>query len=64
MPPHKASVSVIVPTYNRPTKLKSALNSITNQTFSDFEILVIDDASRVQALTRNRLDQYDSPSLA
>ncbi|MCF6158763.1 MAG: glycosyltransferase [wastewater metagenome] len=38
-------VSVIVPTYNRAHLLRMAIVSILNQTFQDFEILVIDDCS-------------------
>jgi len=38
-------VSVIIPTYNREKLLVTAINSVLNQTFKDFEILVIDDAS-------------------
>lgn len=37
-------ISVIVPTYNRPERLKIALQSILNQTFEDFEIIVVNDA--------------------
>ena len=37
-------ISVIVPTYNRPERLKSALQSILNQTFENFEIIVVNDA--------------------
>ncbi|MBD0726569.1 hypothetical protein B6A10_15455 [Flavobacterium sp. L1I52] len=38
-------VSVIVPTYNRTDYLKLTLESIKNQTFQDFEIIVIDDGT-------------------
>ncbi len=38
-------VSVIIPTYNRDKLILKALDSIFNQTFKDFEILIIDDAS-------------------
>jgi glycosyltransferase involved in cell wall biosynthesis len=38
-------VSVILPTYNRSFFLASAIQSVLNQTFHDFEILIIDDAS-------------------
>jgi glycosyltransferase involved in cell wall biosynthesis len=38
-------VSVIIPTYNRPEFLRIAISSVLRQSFSDFEIIVIDDAS-------------------
>ena len=40
-------ISVIIPTYNRPTELKRAINSVLNQTYQDFEILIIDDFSEI-----------------
>ena len=38
-------VTIIVPTYRRPTLLKRAINSIQNQTYSNIKIYVCDDAS-------------------
>lgn len=37
-------VSVIVPTYNRPDRLRTALESLAAQTYQDFEVIVINDA--------------------
>jgi GT2 family glycosyltransferase/SAM-dependent methyltransferase/tetratricopeptide (TPR) repeat protein len=37
------TVSVIVPTYNRPERLREALQSVLAQTFQDFEIIVVND---------------------
>ena len=39
-------VSVIVPTYNRPERLREALHSILAQTLQDFEIIVVNDGGR------------------
>lgn len=36
-------VSIIVPTYNRPVRLRRALESIDRQTYRNYEILVIND---------------------
>src|SRR5215471_4938106 len=38
-------VSVVIPTYNRARFLPVAIRSVLRQTFKDFEILIIDDAS-------------------
>ena len=38
-------VSVIVPNYNHAPYLQQRLDSIVNQTFRDFEVIVLDDAS-------------------
>ena len=38
-------VSVNIPTFNRKGCLKKALLSVCNQSFNDFEIIVIDDCS-------------------
>ncbi|MDR3410358.1 MAG: glycosyltransferase family 2 protein [Formivibrio sp.] len=38
-------VSVILPTYNRARSLSSAVKSVLTQSYSDFELIVIDDAS-------------------
>ncbi len=39
-------VSVIMPAYNAEKTVAQAINSVTGQTFEDFELLVIDDCSK------------------
>jgi len=38
-------VSVIIPAYNAMTYLPETLESVLNQTFTDFEVLIINDGS-------------------
>lgn len=38
-------VSIIIPTYNRKELLKEAIDSVLNQTYGHFELLIIDDGS-------------------
>jgi glycosyltransferase involved in cell wall biosynthesis len=40
-----AAVSVIIPTYNRALKTARAVSSVLFQTFSDYEVVVVDDGS-------------------
>ena len=46
----KEKLSVIVPIYNGEEHLEKCLNSIINQTFKDFELILIDDGSKDQSL--------------
>jgi glycosyltransferase involved in cell wall biosynthesis len=57
------SVSVVIPTYNYGRFLDDCLESVVTQTFADFEIIVVDDAStddtpRIAALTSDRRIRY------
>lgn len=38
-------VSILIPTYNREKKLHRALTSVLSQSFSNFEVIIIDDGS-------------------
>ena len=40
-------VSIVVPVYNAQAFLSICVESILNQTFDDFELLLIDDGSRI-----------------
>jgi glycosyltransferase involved in cell wall biosynthesis len=42
---HQYYFSVIIPTFNRAHSVSKAINSVLGQTFSDFEIIIVDDAS-------------------
>lgn len=54
-------ISVIIPTYNREKTIKKALESVIQQTYSDLEIIVVDDNSsdntikEVKAIDDNRI---------
>jgi len=39
------TVSVIIPTYNRAHLVGRSIQSVINQTYQDFEIIVVDDGS-------------------
>ena len=41
----KPTVSVIIPTYNRAYLVGRAIQSVLNQTYQDFELITVDDAS-------------------
>ncbi len=37
--------SIIIPLYNRPQEINELLHTLTNQTYTQFEVLVIEDGS-------------------
>jgi glycosyltransferase involved in cell wall biosynthesis len=40
--------SVITPVYNRPDEVKELLESLDNQSFKDFEVIIIEDGSKIK----------------
>lgn len=67
VPAAMPTVSVIVPTYNRATLACRAIRSVLGQTYRDFEVLLVDDASTddtesmVQALGDARIRYLRQP---
>ncbi len=51
-------ISVVIPTYNRCWILKEAIDSVLAQTYTDYEIIVVNDGSTDD--TVNLLKQYDN----
>ena len=49
-------ISIIMPTYNRASYIEEALDSIKKQTFTDYEIIVVDDGSTDN--TKEILENY------
>lgn len=48
--------SVIVPVYNRPEEIDELLESLTKQTFTDFEVLIIEDGSSIKC--ESKISRY------
>ena len=61
----KPFFSIIIPTRDRPELFKNALESVCNQMFTDFEIIVINDGSSEQNEKEynNILSQYDKHNI-
>ncbi len=58
-PAERPLVSIIIPTYNRPTMLVQALKSLAAQTFKNFEVIVVNDAGEdVRPVLENFRNQF------
>lgn len=56
----KTKVTVIIPCYNHGKSIDKAVNSVLNQTFQDFEIIIINDGS-TDKKTNEILSNYAKP---
>ena len=61
--------SIIVPVYNRPNECDELLDSLTRQSFTDFEVIIVEDGSSVPCETvvaryadRLRVHYYSKPN--
>ena len=54
-------VSVILTSYNHAAYISAAIESVLNQTFSDFELLIVDDGSRDNS--REIIKTFDDPRI-
>lgn len=55
-------ISVIIPLYNKQAYIKRAINSVLNQSFNRFELIIIDDGSTDQSSIR--VKEFDDPRIS
>ena len=59
------TVSIIVPVYNAENTLRRCVDSILNQEYTDFELLLMDDGSKdespviVEKIAKNDIDIFN-----
>lgn len=51
--------SIIIPVYNRPDEVDELLQSLTRQSFKDFEVIVVEDGSSIPC--KNVVENYQKP---
>lgn len=55
------AVSIVLPTYNRAYCIRRSIDSVLAQSFTDFELIVIDDGSKDD--TKSIVESYDDPRI-
>jgi len=61
-------ISVVIPLYNKQLSIKSTIQSVLNQTYRDFEIIIVDDGSTddsakvVENISDNRIRLISQPN--
>ena len=55
-------ISVVIPLYNKETAIINTLQSVLNQTYTDFEVIVVDDGSTDNSLNvvRKRISELEN----
>jgi len=61
LPDIRPTVSIIIPTYNRKSFLKNAIDSVLAQSYEDFELIIIDNYSTDG--TEEMVQKYSDPRL-
>ena len=61
--PHSPLFSVVIPAYNASRFIRYTLDSVRNQTFDDFEIVVVNDGSKDDTLEIIKAYFVDFPGL-
>ncbi|RFN60046.1 glycosyltransferase family 2 protein [Marixanthomonas ophiurae] len=51
-------VSIVIPYYNRPLKMERCLDAIANQTYTHYEIIIVDDCSEKPCPVKNEKITY------
>jgi len=62
----KPLISIIIPTYKRPDKLSRSLESVLNQTYQKFEIIIVDDNNekdKYRQETKEFIQKYNDPRI-
>ena len=58
MSPYNPKVSIVIPAYNAANYLAEAIDSALNQTYPNIEIVVVNDGSNDDGITRQICQSY------
>jgi len=56
--PRKINLSLIIPVYNRPSEVEELLESLSKQTYKDFEVIIVEDGSTIKC--DGQVEKYSS----
>src|SRR3990167_5599743 len=58
---HKYKISVVMPTWNRANIIQHAIRSVVDQTFKDWELIIVDDGSEDH--TKRIVEEFAHPRI-